>query len=392
MTRTMRDLVRDASVMVCCGTGGVGKTTTAAALAVACARAGRRTVVITVDPARRLGNALGINALTNAPHAVSGWATDTDAPGGHLDALMLDSKTTFDELVVREARTPEQAERILSNRFYRNISSALGGTQEYMAIEKLYELHTTGDYDVVIVDTPPTRHALDVLDAPARLLRLLENPLFKALMLPSRTPLRVVGNALQALLRNVARVVGAEVIDDAVAFFRAFEGMEAGFRDRAHAVETMLREPSTAFVLITTLQRDAVHETRFFATRLHELGHNVDGLVINRVLPPFGDASSTELHARATSLAIHGSDAGPPELSPAARAAARTLADRYRVLAHLRAIAAREAAVEGSLEDLVPEAAECIVPLFPTDVHDLRRLGDLAGLLVGSGPDAADAD
>jgi anion-transporting ArsA/GET3 family ATPase len=310
-------------------------------------------------------------------------------PGGSLDALMLDSKTTFDQLVTREARRPEQAERILTNRFYRNISSALGGTQEYMAIEKLYELHATGDYDVVIVDTPPTRHALDVLDAPARLLRLLENPLFKAVMLPSRTPLRVVGNALQGLLRNVARVVGAEVIDDAVAFFRAFEGMESGFRDRARAVEAMLQEPSTAFVLVTTLQRDAVNETRFFADRLHDLGHDVDGIVINRVLPTFTTATAEALAARAAALdgtTIVDEDSGyTPGAAPAA-----TLRDRYRVLAHLQQVAAREADVETSLEDLVPEAAECIVPLFPSDIHDLSHLGELADLLVAANPEVAD--
>jgi len=386
-SEALAPLVRSASVMVCCGTGGVGKTTTAAALGVAAARAGRRAVVITVDPARRLGTALGINALTNEPHAIHGWEDASAVPGGALDALMLDSKTTFDQLVTREARRPEQAERILENRFYRNISSALGGTQEYMAVEKLYELHTAGAYDVVIVDTPPTRHALDVLDAPARLLRLLENPLFKALMLPSRTPLRVVGNALQTLLRNVARVVGAEVIDDAVAFFRAFEGMEAGFRERARAVETMLREPSTAFVLVTTLQRDAVNETRFFADRLHDLGHDVDGLVINRALPTFTSTTPEALDARAAEF---DRPAATDEQSDGAADAASRLQQQYRVLAHLQRVARREAEVEASLEGLVPEAAECIVPLFASDIHDLERLAELADLLVAAPTRSAD--
>lgn len=378
---SLRALVHDANVIVCCGTGGVGKTTTAAALAIAAARAGRRTVVVTVDPARRLASALGVDALTNEPQPMSGWADGTELPGGSLDALMLDAKTTFDQLVTREANSPEQAERILSNGFYRNVSSALGGTQEYMAIEKLYELHTSNAYDIVIVDTPPTRHALDVLDAPARLLRLLENPLFQTLMLPSRTPLRVVGNALQGLLRNVARVVGAEVIDDAIAFFRAFEGMEQGFRERARAVEDLLKESTTAFVLVTTLQRDAITESRFFATRLHELGHAVNGLVINRVLPPFGGATPDALRVRAASLAVHGSPAGPPGLTDDARAAALRLADRLRMQAALRAIAMREAELEDSLAAIVPEAAQCEVPLFPTDIHDLDALARLAEIL-----------
>jgi anion-transporting ArsA/GET3 family ATPase len=390
--QSLHGLVHDATIVLCCGTGGVGKTTTAAALAIAAARAGRRTVVITVDPARRLASALGVNALTNEPQPLHGWEDEAAVAGGSLDALMLDSKTTFDQLVAREARTAEQAERILSNGFYRNISSALGGTQEYMAIEKLYDLHTSGNYDVVIVDTPPTRHALDVLDAPARLLRLLENPLFRTLMLPTRTPLRIVGNALQGLLRNIARTVGAEVLDDAVAFFRAFEGMESGFRERAHAVETLLGQPTTAFVVVTTLQRDAIIETRYFADRLHELGHAVNGLVINRVLPKFGSASPESLRIRAASLAVHGSPAGPPGLSDDARQAAATLADRMQVHAALRAIAVREGELAHTLGALIPEASQCEVPLFATDVHDLEGLSVLADLLGRSEDQAPEAE
>ncbi|MFZ4515581.1 MAG: ArsA family ATPase, partial [Acidimicrobiia bacterium] len=264
---SVRDLVHTARVILCCGTGGVGKTTTAAALGLAAAQAGRRTAVITVDPARRLANALGLQQLSNTPQAITGWDDGTAVPGGSLDALMLDAKATFDRLVEREARSPEQAQRILDNIVYRNLSSALGGTQEYMAVEKLYDLVHDDHYDLVIVDTPPTRHALDVLHAPGRLIRLLDNTLFQALTLPARTPLRFLGSALQSGVRAIARVVGAEVVDDAVAFFQAFEGMETGFRERARAVESLLAERTTAFVLVTTLQRDALTESAFFANR-----------------------------------------------------------------------------------------------------------------------------
>ena len=190
---------------------------------------------MTIDPAKRLADTLGLEALGNVAHEIprSRWDADgTGAPDGRMFALMLDTPSTFDELVRRYAHSPEQTERILDNRFYRNIAGAMSGTQEYMAMEKLHELHEEGDYDLIVVDTPPTRHALDFLDAPERLTRLLDNRIFRILMAPTRTGLRVAGAALQAFFRTVAKVVGAEVIDDVVAFFRAFEGMEQGFRER----------------------------------------------------------------------------------------------------------------------------------------------------------------
>ncbi len=182
--------------------------------------------MVTVDPARRLADALGVESLPNTPSEVQG-----DWPG-HLHALMLDSKGTFDDLVQRYARTPEQAEAILANRLYQNLAGALSGTQEYMAMEKLYELVNSGEFDIVVVDTPPTRNALDLLDAPRRLTRFLENRLFRALLVPTRMSLRAVGVATQALLRTISKVAGAEIVQDAVGFFQAFEGMEDGFRSR----------------------------------------------------------------------------------------------------------------------------------------------------------------
>src|SRR5688572_16557540 len=232
MTRSLDDLVARGSIIICCGSGGVGKTTTAAALALEAARRGRTACVVTIDPARRLADALGLDALTNTPGRIDG-----DWPG-QLWAMMLDTKTTFDDLVTTYAGGEEQARRILDNRLYRNISGALSGTQEYMAMEKLYELSSGGahDFDLIVVDTPPTRNALDFIDAPRRLTRFLDNRVFRLLVMPTRAYLKAVSAATQAFVRTVARVVGAEVVDDAVAFFRAFEGMEAGFRDRAQNV------------------------------------------------------------------------------------------------------------------------------------------------------------
>jgi anion-transporting ArsA/GET3 family ATPase len=260
----LTSLVTERSVIVCCGSGGVGKTTVSATFALAAARAGRRACVVTVDPARRLADSLGVQSLPNTPTEVEG-----DWPG-HLHALMLDTKGTFDDLIHTYARTPEQAEGILANRLYQNLTGALSGTQEYMAMEKLYELVESGEFDVVVVDTPPTRNALDLLDAPRRLTRFLENRLFRALLLPTRMSLRAVGVATQALLRTISKVAGAEIVQDAVAFFQAFEGMEEGFRTRAGAVRELLADPATAYVLVTSARPDAVAEASFFAEKLAE--------------------------------------------------------------------------------------------------------------------------
>ena len=214
-----RELIGRAEVVICTGSGGVGKTTVAAVLAMEGARQGRKTAVVTIDPARRLADALGLEGLTNEPGRIEG-----DWPG-ELYALMLDTKTTFDDLVTKYAADEDQAQRILENRFYTNISSALSATQEFMAMEKLYELHVESDFDLVVVDTPPTRNALDFLDAPGTLTRFLDHPLYKVVMTPTRGILRVAGVAAQAFLRTVAKVVGSEVIEDAIAFFQAYQGM-----------------------------------------------------------------------------------------------------------------------------------------------------------------------
>ena len=200
---------------------------------------------------------------------------------------MLDTKSTFDHLVLKYSADPTQGERILENRFYRNISGALAGTQEYMAMEKLHELHEEGGYELIVIDTPPTRNALDFLDAPARLTRLLDNKVFRLVMAPTRASFRVANLALQAFFRTVSRIIGKEVVDDLVLFFQAFEGMEDGFRQRAHRVLELLSDESTAFVLVTAPARDAVSEAGYFADRLETAGLRVNGLVVNRIHPEF---------------------------------------------------------------------------------------------------------
>src|SRR3546814_230266 len=300
----LRELVEQRRILVCCGSGGVGKTTTAAVLAMEAARAGRRAVVVTIDPAKRLADALGLEGLTGTPSKIDGpWP-------GELWALMLDTKSTFDDLVVANAATPEQGQRILSNRFYRNISGALSGTQEYMAMEKLYELHQQTDFDLVVVDTPPTRNALDFIDAPRRLSRFLDHRLFRMITSPGRGVLKAVNVAAQTFLRTVSRVVGAEVIDDAVAFFQAFEGMEEGFRERADAVVGLLSDDDTAFVLVASPRRDTIAEARYFAEKLGEADISVRALIVNRMHPSFGDGLAEATRERSATLA--GTDLGGP--------------------------------------------------------------------------------
>ena len=279
---TLPEIVEQRKVIVCCGSGGVGKTTVSATFAVAAARAGRKSCVVTVDPARRLADSLGVQSLANTPTEVEG-----DWPG-RLHAVMLDTKGTFDDLVHRYARTTDQAESIQANRLYQNLAGALSGTQEYMAMEKLYELVESGEFDVVVVDTPPTRNALDLLDAPRRLTRFLENRLFRALLVPTRMSLRAIGVATQALLRTISKVAGAEIVEDAVGFFQAFEGMEEGFRTRAGAVRELLADPATAYVLVTSARPDAVAEASFFAEKLAEREVVPAALVVNRIHPHFG--------------------------------------------------------------------------------------------------------
>jgi len=351
-------LVTGKSVIVCCGSGGTGKTTISAALGFAGAAAGRKTCVVTIDPARRLADALGLDHLDNTPRRIEGpWS-------GEMSAVMLDAKGTFDDLVSRYSESPGQADRILQNRLYRNLTSALSGTQEYMAMEKLYELHEEGGFDLVVVDTPPTQHALDFLDAPRRLYSFLENRVFRLLLMPTRAYMKAMTVAAQALLRTISRVAGSEIVEDAIAFFRAFEGMEEGFRQRARRVEDLLANPGTSYVLVVAPREESISEARFFTGRLTESSILVSALVVNRLFPDYPPA------ANATSEPL-------PAVDLLAYEELRRNLDEFLLVAE------REERFVGELAQEVAPAPVVRVPFLRDDVHDLEGLRIVASHLLG---------
>ncbi len=351
---TLADLVRDKEIVVCTGSGGVGKTTTAAVLALEGARLGRKSVVVTIDPAKRLADALGLEGLSDSPTRIEGgWP-------GELWALMLDTKSTFDALVVKHSESQVQAEGILANRFYRNISGALSGTQEYMAMEKLYELHDEYDFELIVVDTPPTRNALDFLEAPKRLTRFLDHRLYRIVMAPTRGFVKAVNVAAQAFLRTVSKVVGGDVVKDAIAFFQAFDGMEEGFKLRAQHVLRLLTHDQTAFVLVAAPHHDTVAEATYFAQKLHEADIPVRALIVNRMHPRFSDASPAAMHERAKTFT--GTDLG----------------GLYENLSDFLMVASKEEEHLAGLAERVAPAPVVRVPYLRTDVHDLDGLAEVA--------------
>jgi anion-transporting ArsA/GET3 family ATPase len=289
------ELVAKKEIIVCAGAGGVGKTTTAAAIALEAAIQGKKVAVLTIDPARRLASSLGLKELSNEPTKVSArkFTAASVEVKGELYALMLDTKSTFDKVVTRYAPSPEQAERIINNRFYKNISGTLSGTQEYMAMEKLYELHADGAFDLIVIDTPPTRNALDFLDAPKRMTDFFESRVLRWFLMPYMKAggglMRVANVAAMTFLKVVKRIVGAEVLNDTAEFFGNLEGMYEGFKQRARDVATLLQSDATSFVVVTSPAEDSVTEATFFAARLNDSHLHFGALVVNRVHPKIGD-------------------------------------------------------------------------------------------------------
>ena len=360
------EVLDTAKILVCCGSGGVGKTTTAAALAVRAAERGRRTVVLTIDPAKRLAQSMGLSELDNVPRAVVGV-------DGKLDAMMLDMKRTFDEIVEAHAQ-PGKAAVILANPFYIALSTSFAGTQEYMAMEKLGQLRATRRWDLIIVDTPPTRSALDFLDAPQRMTALLDGRMVRILLAPAKASgkayLKVVTAGLNVFTGAITRIIGASVLQDVSQFVAALETLFGGFRERAQTTYDLLKAPGTMFVVVATPERDALREAAYFVERLGEESMPLAGLVVNRVH-----------RSGAASLSAKRSEAAAEQLeeagsAPLAAAVLRLHADRV-------ALAAREVRLQERFTTAHPGVAVVEVAAQPGDVHDLAGLravgADLAG-------------
>ena len=351
--------LRSSRILVCCGSGGVGKTTTAAALALRAAELGRRTVVLTIDPARRLAQSMGLSELDNTPRAVAGVRGD-----GSLDAMMLDMKRTFDQLVVDHAE-PGKADAILTNPFYQALSSSFAGTQEYMAMEKLSQLVGTGSYDLVVVDTPPTRSALDFLDAPQRLTTFLDGRMVRILLAPAKAGgkayLKVVTTGLSVFTNVLTRIIGAEVLKDLSQFVAALETMFGGFRERAQDTYDLLKAPGTAFVVVAAPERDALREAAYFVERLATERMPLAGLVVNRVHRSAAAALTAERSVAAAQALEERGD------GPLAAAVLRLHAGRV-------ALATREAHLQERFSRAHPGVPVVEVAALPGDVHDLEGL------------------
>ncbi|TMR39145.1 ArsA family ATPase, partial [Actinomadura geliboluensis] len=347
-------------IIVCCGSGGVGKTTTAAALGVRAAERGRDVVVLTVDPARRLAQSMGLSELDNNPRKIEIDGDD----GGELHAMMLDMKRTFDEIVEAHA-DPDRAKQILANPFYQSLSSSLSGTQEYMAMEKLGQLHRSGAWDLIIVDTPPSRNALDFLDAPERMGRFLDGRFMKILAAPAKTGgrfgVKVISAGFGMFTGAINKVLGVQLLRDVQTFVAAFDTMFGGFRERAEKTFKLLQTPGTAFLVVAAPEPDALREASYFVERLAEERMPLAGLVVNRVHESAADGLSA---ARSQAAAETLEERGEHTLTAALL---RLHTDRMQ-------LAAREERLRDHFASTHPTVPVTAVPAQAEDVHDLEGL------------------
>jgi anion-transporting ArsA/GET3 family ATPase len=358
-------LMDETTVCVCAGAGGVGKTTTAAALAAGMAQRGRRVLVLTIDPARRLAGALGLPETDDDEHTVD-LAAHGMAGSGSLTAAMLDARRTFDALVREQAPTPEAAERILRNPIYQQLAGAVAGSHEYMAMERLYEVWSSGRFDLIVLDTPPSRHALDFLEAPGRVSRFVDGRALRLLVRPGvragMLGMRMFGAGPNMALGAVERLTGVSFLADLSEFLASFEGMYEGFQRRADEVSRLLASPETTFLLVTVPLTEPITEADFFWRALRERDLPFGGVVMNKVHPSYVGGGRRGIGARAR-RALH--EAGVPE--PAAARAAENLL-------HFQSLADRDRANIERLEERMGADAVVEVPLLEHDVHDLEGL------------------
>ena len=343
------ELLDGRRVLICAGAGGVGKTTTAASLALGAALQGAKVAVVTIDPARRLANALGLDELGNQPSRIDPERLGTDC-AGELWAMMLDPKRTFDDLIDAVAPGPERAAEIKSNRIYRQLSTAVAGSQEFTAVAKLYELNRSGSYDLIVLDTPPSRNALDFLDAPDRLETFLEGRTMKSFLAPAGIGMRVFAIGAAPVLGALRRVTGVDVVSELMAFFGLLGGMTEGFRARAKQVDALLHDSQTGFVLVSSPQARSIEEAIWFRRELDQHALPLAGAIVNRV------------HPRAQS--------GEPPAGLTAQLAAKLA----QAVAEHDALAEHDAQGVARLREALGDAPLLLVPELPGDVHDVQGL------------------
>ncbi|RKQ91388.1 arsenite efflux ATP-binding protein ArsA [Solirubrobacter pauli] len=354
MLTSLEPLLEGKRMVICAGSGGVGKTTTAAAVALGLAERGKKVAVVTIDPAKRLATALGLDELGNAPHRVPLQAE------GELWAMMLDAKRTFDELIERLAPDERTRDEVFANRIYQQLSSAVAGSQEFTAIAKLYELDQSAQFDVLVLDTPPWRNALDFLDAPGRLTRFFQGRAIRMFLKPAG----LLGRGTGLVFSVMRKVTGVDLLQDLSGFFRSLSGMIDGFTERARRVGALLEDPATTFLIVTAPRHDPVEEAIFFHRKLREAGMPFGGLVVNRVHQPPDDALPEP-------VAI--------ELGPA-------LAERVSAAAaQLGALAARDAGNVARLRSRLGDPPTLVVPELDGDVHDLDGLAAVRAHLFREG-------
>ena len=365
----MKKHLQGRSVIICAGSGGVGKTTTSAALALGLAAQGKRVAVVTIDPAKRLANALGLDELGNEPMRVdprrlAGHGVEIT---GELWAMMLDAKRTFDELIERLAPDEATRDEVLSNRIYQQLSGAVAGSQEFTAVAKLYDLHRSGHFDVLVLDTPPSRNALDFLDAPDRLTGFFEGRALRVFLAPTGLAAKVVGRGTGVVFGVLKRLTGVDLLQDLSVFFKALGGLIDGFRERAEGVKKLLGDPGTTFLIITSPEREPVDEAIFFHGKLLEARMDFGGLVVNRVHPLDGGPAEADLPALEKALG----DA--------------TLAGKVaKAYAEERALGERDVASIARLRKATGDKNPVIVPQLDGDVHDVDGLVAVHAHLFGS--------
>jgi anion-transporting ArsA/GET3 family ATPase len=387
----LSDLLRDGQLLVCCGPGGVGKTTTAAALGLRAVLMGRKAIVLTIDPAKRLANSLGLSKLTNTPQQIDLEALSNDATDeGELWAMMLDQEKTFEELVDRAAPDQGAVERSKDNNIYKLLSSALHGMQEYAALDKLHDIYTSGHFDLVILDTPPTTSAIEFLQAPKRLSQFFDQRIMKWFLPDSSSSTGFIGkifNPGSVVLKLLSKVTGQDFVDDLVEFFDTFHYLQDTLKERSEVIEYILQAPNTHFLLVTTAAPRRIEEVFHFHQKLGEIDQEARAFIVNRVTPPFSlsdlesigvDDMRTFLNTRANGE-LDGETVD--ELLD-------QMEDHYASLARL---ADRDRQSIDELGDRVGRELLQLVPVLGEDVHSLEHLLELSKFLTPDQPPAQSA-